>query len=115
MFFKITHRYHWTARGSRFRPGWVGGRDTVPITNTVAVSIPVLSFSPTILSMVTQLSTLVVFWNATNPFVMTLAIVANGQSAQVPSGRSVIHGCKSFRLLRRVSVTLLVGTFVVTS
>ncbi|KAJ0522302.1 hypothetical protein Hanom_Chr07g00668751 [Helianthus anomalus] len=27
MFFKNNHRYHWTAHGTRFRPGWVGGRD----------------------------------------------------------------------------------------
>ncbi|KAF5811342.1 hypothetical protein HanXRQr2_Chr04g0180321 [Helianthus annuus] len=24
---KNNHRYHWTAHGTRFRPGWVGGRD----------------------------------------------------------------------------------------
>ncbi|KAJ0907058.1 hypothetical protein HanRHA438_Chr07g0294381 [Helianthus annuus] len=29
MFFKNNHRYHWTAHGTRFRPGWVGGRDNL--------------------------------------------------------------------------------------
>ncbi|KAJ0694192.1 hypothetical protein HanPI659440_Chr15g0606041 [Helianthus annuus] len=27
MFVKSNHRYHWAVRNSRFRPGWVGGRD----------------------------------------------------------------------------------------
>ncbi|KAM0056201.1 hypothetical protein Hdeb2414_s0006g00215441 [Helianthus debilis subsp. tardiflorus] len=31
MFFKNNHRYHWAFRGSRFRPGWVGDRDSAAV------------------------------------------------------------------------------------